>query len=72
MIDYAKLLAIIETAGRTGPAFFDLAELVIATFTGGKQEAQGEALREALAAARARSDELHQAVQDKLAGAAGQ
>lgn len=68
MIDFAKLLAIIEGAGKTGPAFFDLAELAIATFTGGKQET----LREALVGARARSDEMHQAVQDKLAGAAGQ
>lgn len=68
MIDFAKLLAIIETASKTGPAFFDLAELAIATFTGGKQQT----LRDALAAARERSDELHQAVQDKLAGAAGQ
>lgn len=68
MIDFAKLLAIIEAAGKTGPAFFDLAELAIATFTGGAQDT----LKTALADARTRSDEMHQAVQDKLAGAAGQ
>jgi len=66
MIDFDKLLTIIETAGKVGPAFFDLAELAIATFTGGSQDT----LRDALATARLRSDELHHDVQDALADAA--
>lgn len=67
-MNISNILKIIETATRVGPAFIALAEEVIATF-GENDQAK---LKEALAAARVRSDELHQSVQDKLAGAAGQ
>lgn len=67
-MNISNILQIIETATRVGPSFIALAEEVIATFGENDQEK----LKEALAAARVRSDQLHQSVQDKLTGAAGQ
>jgi hypothetical protein len=65
-MNFDKILSIIETATNAGPAFFELAELVIATF-GEDDQAK---LQTSLAVARARTDELHAEVQDVLADAA--
>lgn len=65
-MNFTKILTIIQTAVEAGPAFFELAEQVIDTFTEGDQAK----LKEALAAARERTDALHQEVQDSLADAA--
>jgi len=65
-MNFTKILTIIQTAAQAGPAFFELAEQVIATFT----ESDQAKLQEALAAARERTDALHQNVQEALADAA--
>lgn len=65
-MNLSTILSIIETAAKAGPAFFALAEQVIATF-GENDQAK---LKIALAAARERTDTLHQDVQDSLADAA--
>lgn len=66
MLDLTRILSIIDAATRVTPAFVALAEEVIATFTGADQDR----LKERLAAARARTDDLHADVQDSLADAA--
>lgn len=65
-MNFTKILTIIQTAAEAGPAFFELAEQVIATFGEGDQAK----LKAALAEARERTDALHQDVQDSLADAA--
>ncbi|HWT42802.1 MAG TPA: hypothetical protein VN152_09155 [Sphingopyxis sp.] len=65
-MNFDKILSIIETATNAGPAFFELAELAIATF-GEDDQAK---LQLSLAAARNRTDELHGEVQDVLSEAA--
>lgn len=65
-MNFDKILSIIETATNAGPAFFELAELAIATFG----EDDQEKLQLSLAAARTRTDELHSDVQSALADAA--
>lgn len=65
-MNFDKILSIIETATNAGPAFFELAELAIASFAEDSQAT----LKTALVAARARTDELHHDVQDVLADAA--
>ena len=65
-MNFDRILSIIQTATNAGPAFFELAELAIATFTDDRQAT----LQTALAAARERTDELHDEVQDVLADAA--
>ncbi|OHC96389.1 MAG: hypothetical protein A2792_00100 [Sphingomonadales bacterium RIFCSPHIGHO2_01_FULL_65_20] len=66
MFDLTRILSIIDAATRVTPAFVALAQEVIATFGEGDQEK----LKERLAAARTRSDQLHDDVQDSLADAA--
>ena len=65
-MNFDKILAIINAATNAGPAFFELAELAIATFTDDRQAS----LQTALGAARSRTDQLHDEVQDVLADAA--
>lgn len=66
MLDLTRILGIIDAATQMTPAFIALAEEVIATFA----ESDQGVLKERLADARARSDALHQDVQDSLAAAA--
>lgn len=65
-MNFETILKIVQGAGDIVPAFTQLFEQVLATF-GEDDQAK---LKEAYAAARAKSDDVHRSTQDKLAEAA--
>lgn len=66
MFDFNTILNIVKGASNAVPAFAALAEQVIGTFG----EDDQEKLRDAYAAARSKTDDMHRDLQSKLADAA--
>lgn len=65
-MNFDTILKIVQGAGDVVPAFAQLFEQVLATF-GEDDQAK---LKDAYAAARMKSDDVHRSTQDKLAAAA--
>lgn len=65
-MNLTKMLHILKHGEDLAPAFFETAQAFLATLSGDDQAA----LKEALSAARTRSDELHKQVQDEADKAA--